>query len=117
METEFSGVAKRPDQRIVVTKRWTMTHDLSEYIKVVRRFVDRTISADEFERRYLRMFKDDVSIRPEAEYEVLNRLFTDVDVYSPNPQLRGTDGLDEEQLRDSACAALVALSARPSVAE
>jgi hypothetical protein len=90
---------------------------LTEYIQLIQLFINPAISAGEFERRYLRMFKDDPTIRPEAEYDVLNRLFSDLDVYLPDPGLRSAGGLDEEQLRSTAAAAfgvLVELSQHTS---
>ena len=84
-------------------------HILSEYAELIKMFVNRNLSAKDFEQRYLRMFKEDSTIRPEREYEVLNRLFSDVDVFSADPALRSKDGLDEEQLRSSAESALVLL--------
>ncbi len=88
-------------------------HTLSEYIELIRLFANHSLSASEFEQRYLQMFNKDPTIRTEAEYEVLNRLFSDVDVFSADPELRPIDGLDEEQLRSAAESAHAALSARP----
>lgn len=86
------------------------TRALSEYKELIQLFVNRAISANEFEYRYLRMFKDDPTIRPEAEYDVLNRLFSDLDAFSPEPELRSEDSLDEEQLRSAATSALEELT-------
>ena len=86
-----------------------MTRDLSEYAKLIQAFVNGAISASDFERAYLRMFKDDPTIRPEAEYEVLNGLFGDVDAFNSDPGLRSLGGLDEEQLRSAAASALALL--------
>ena len=88
-------------------------HTLSEYIELIKLFANRALSGSEFEQRYLRMFKEDPTIRPEVEYEVLNRLFSDVDVFSAEPELRSKDGLDEEQLRSAAESALAALGVQP----
>src|SRR5262249_2521414 len=82
---------------------------LSEYKDLIRLFVNRLIPVADFERRYLRMFKDDPAIRSENEYEILNRLFGDIDAFSADPELRSERGLDEEQLRAEADAALDAL--------
>lgn len=90
-----------------------ISRPLSEYRDLIRDFVDRGISVGEFERRYLRMFKDDPTIRSEDEYGILNQLFGDVDAFSPDPELRSTDAVDEEQLRAAAQSALVALSKLP----
>lgn len=79
---------------------------LSEYVDLIARFVGREMAADEFERGYLRIFKDDPTMRNEEIYDVLNGLFACVDAFSPSSELRGTDGLDEDQLRAAASEAL-----------
>jgi len=56
-------------------------HTLSEYIELIRLFANHSLCASEFEQRYLQMFNKDPTIRTEAEYEVLNRLFSDVDFF------------------------------------
>ena len=86
---------------------------LSEYRDLIQDFANRRISVGDFERRYLRMFKDDPTIRSEDEYEILNQLFGDVDAFSPDPKLRSADGLDEEQLRAAAERTLSALCHLP----
>jgi hypothetical protein len=87
-----------------------MNHQgLSGYKDLIQLFISRAISASEFERSYLRMFKDDPTIRPEFEYEILNGLFGEVDAFSPGPALRLEGSLNEEQLRSAAESALKAL--------
>ena len=93
-----------------------MPHTLSEYIELIKLFANRALSASEFEQRYLRMFKEDSTIRPEVEYEVLNGLFSDVDAFSAESELRSKDGLNEEQLRSAAESALATLRAQPGSA-
>ncbi len=88
-----------------------VSRNLSEYRDLIQEFVNRRITVGEFERGYLRMFKDDATIRSEGEYEILNQLFGDVDAFSSDADLRSADGLDEEQLRAAANGALIALSA------
>ena len=84
------------------------SRELSEYKDLIQLFVNRRISVSEFERTYLRMFKDDPTIRPEREYEILNGRFRDLDAFSAEPELRSAGGLDEEQLRSAANSALMA---------
>jgi hypothetical protein len=85
-------------------------HTLVEYIQLIRSFVNGKISGSTFEKAYLRMFKEDPTIRPDAEYNVLNELFSDVDVYCPDAEIRPSGGLDEEGLRSKASRALSALN-------
>jgi hypothetical protein len=84
---------------------------LSEYVTLIRNFVEGGVSAHEFERDYLQMFKSDVARRPRQQFEILNRLFSDVDAYCADPDLRSDDDIDENQLRTSAGSALRELKA------
>ena len=85
-------------------------HNLVEYQDIINRFVSGRLGVSEFEMRYLRMFKEDSTLWPSAEYEILNGLFSAVDAYCENPDLRQPFSLDEEQLRAEAQAALRALA-------
>ena len=87
-----------------------MQHDLAEYQDLISRFVSGRFGVAEFETGYLRMFKEDSTIWPDAEYEILNDLFSAVDAYCENPALRQPISLDEEQLRAEARDALRALA-------
>ena len=69
------------------------------------------LSSLTFEREYLDMFKNDETESVGEEYEVLNELFSDVDAFCADPELRDSDDLDEEQLRQRAGIALEKLSA------
>lgn len=86
-------------------------HTLSDYVQLIDSFVHGGISALEFERVYLQMYKEDPTIRPESEYEILDRLFSDVDAFCADSGLRSIDDLDEEQLRAEARTALGRLRA------
>jgi Bacterial self-protective colicin-like immunity len=81
-------------------------HELSDYVQLIDSFVHGEISALEFERVYLQMFQEDPTMRPEAEYSILDRLFADVDTFCDDPDLRDIDDLDEKQLRACARTAL-----------
>ena len=89
-----------------------MLPDLADYIQLIGSFVDHRITAEEFERLYLRMFKDDLVIRPDEEYQILNQLFSDVDVLCTDPTIRPPDGIDENELRKAARLALAGLVRR-----
>ena len=87
-----------------------MQHGLAEYQDYINRFVSGRLGVDEFETGYLRMFKEDSTIWPDAEYQILNDLFSAVDAYCENPALRQPFSLNEEQLRMEAQRALRALA-------
>lgn len=75
---------------------------LSEYQRLIHEFISGSVSAAEFERRYLDLFKSDDSIREENIFLVLDRLFSDVDVFCSDPAIRGKNDLDEQGLLDAA---------------
>jgi hypothetical protein len=58
---------------------------LGEYQDIINRFVDGQVGVVEFESGYLRVFKQESTIRADAEYEILNDLFHAVDADCDNP--------------------------------
>ena len=74
---------------------------LDPYVHLMKSFVENKIDANEFERRYLSMFKSDTNSWTEAEYETLNNLFGEVDAFCADPELRDEGDIDEEQLREA----------------
>lgn len=61
---------------------WPMkAKDLYSYLELMTQFESGAIVADEFERGFLRCFKDDARDFPAAVYEILNGLFYAVDAY------------------------------------
>lgn len=84
---------------------------LAPYIALIESFLDGRSSPLTFEREYLEKFKGDGTDWPEAEYEVLNELFSDVDAFCADLELRDPGDLDEEQLKQRARKALERLSA------
>jgi hypothetical protein len=72
---------------------------LSPYINLIRSFLNGEIAVTDFERRYMRLFKDDNTKWSQTEYEVLNELFSDIDAFCADPRLRRSGDLDEPQLR------------------
>lgn len=81
-------------------------NQLSEYIRLIKAFLERQIEAQTFERLYLETFKSDATAWSEDEYEVLNDLFGDLDAFCDDPELCGPDDLTETQLRERAAVAL-----------
>ena len=67
------------------------------YIDLIREFVDRRIDADEFETRYLALFKQETGRFADHDlFETLDELFADVDEYVSDPALRDSpEDLDE----------------------
>lgn len=50
-----------------------------KYAQLISSFIDRKISAREFESRYLKLFKNDQDQVRSREFDILDRLFADVD--------------------------------------
>jgi len=71
---------------------------LEEYVAKLRQFVDGDITACQFEESYLKIFKNEEKVLPEHVFEVLNELFTDVDSFCSDPELRDDEDLDDTEL-------------------
>ncbi|MFL1484372.1 colicin immunity domain-containing protein [Marinobacter sp. LN3S78] len=87
------------------------TPEIAMYQRLIEEFVSGQIKADEFESQYLTLFKQQTGELPEPEFETLNQLFTDVDAYCADPELRDEDDISEEELVASAKSALQQLRA------
>lgn len=75
----------------------------AKYRELVSRFIDRQISAQQFQSAYFMVFKNDEDQVPGVEFKILDRLFADVDDYTADPELRKrAGGLDDEELRTRA---------------
>lgn len=83
---------------------------LDPYIHLMKSFLENKIDANDFERRYFSMFKNDTSSWTEAEYENLNYLFGELDAFCADPELRGENDIDEDQLREATKMTLAKLS-------
>jgi self-protective colicin-like immunity protein len=82
---------------------------LSDYLRLIEEFLSHRLAATDFERMYLRMFKEDSTIRPDQQYEVLNALFAAAEAFCDDPSIAGTGALDEDGFRAEAMRALEAL--------
>ena len=60
---------------------------MDKYIKLLEEFVDNKITADEFERRFIQLFKGDNNLQPGTEFKILDKLFADVDAYCGDSDL------------------------------
>ncbi len=76
---------------------------MDKYIKLLEEFAGGKISADEFEQRFLQLFKGDNNLQPGREFQILDKLFADVDAYCSDPDLIEDPRFDigEVQLRVS----------------
>lgn len=82
---------------------------IEQYILLITQFVIGEITASQFESRYLKMFKNEEDQFPEHVYDALNKLFSDVDCYCGDPDLRDDEDLDDEELLGCAKQALESL--------
>jgi hypothetical protein len=84
-------------------------NNVEAYVQLIKSFLEKMIDVEEFERRYLSMFKSDTSSWTEPEFEALNGLFAEVDAFCADPELRDENDIDEDQLREAASATLARL--------
>lgn len=83
-----------------------MENELKKYISVITDFTSRKITVDEFEKKYLKMVKEETFIFEDKIFKVLGTLFSDVDAYCGDIDIRDEDDIDENQLLESAKIAL-----------
>jgi hypothetical protein len=83
-----------------------MSDRLDQYITLISSFVTDKITATDFEREYLKLFKADETEWPEAEFAILDELFGEVDAFCADPQLRDENDLDEYELKERCKVAL-----------
>ena len=83
------------------------TRMADRYKQLISKFVDREISASEFESCYLALFKSDRSKVGGEKFNILDRLFADVDAFEADPELRKQvyGGIGDEELLGCARAA------------
>ena len=82
---------------------------IDKYIVLITQFVSGEITASQFEASYLEMFKNETETLPEDIFNVLNSLFSDVDAYCGDSDLREDGDLTEEELLACAKKALKTL--------
>jgi len=84
------------------------------YLELLERFLTRKLSLMDFQRAYLRQFKDETRDMDDALFELLDEFFGDLDSFSADPALlaaRPDFYLDEAGLRDKAENVLLRLRA------
>jgi hypothetical protein len=80
---------------------------MTKYITILKEFVSKKIPANEFESQFLEMFKNETAPISEREFQILDKLFGDVDAYCNEPNLFDPEfDIDEAELRLSAQKAL-----------
>lgn len=72
------------------------------YIQVLSRFLEKSVSVNDFEKEVLDLLRHDNSKWEKGYYAVLNRLSIDVDAFCSNPELFDKEqDITEDQLRYS----------------
>ena len=77
------------------------TLNINTYRKLIFQFVNKEISADQFEKDYIslfREFRDTGKVLEDVVLDIISELFTDVDAYCSDPELRDDDDIDEIEL-------------------
>ncbi len=72
--------------------------DLLKYKQLIFDFVSGKIPVEEFEPSYLKMAKEEQVIFNNSIYQIIGTLFSDVDAYCGDPELRDDDDIDEVEL-------------------
>jgi len=86
-----------------------MSDAYADYGDILTRFLEGTISAEEFQRAYLSQFKNEKRHLNEPLFELLDGLFGDVDAFTADPELLAENPrfyLDEAALREKTAQAL-----------
>ena len=73
-------------------------YEFKEYFNVMESFQTGKIDASDFEGRFLDLFKREQRVFPEKVFNILNKLFSDVDCFVSDPQLRSLTDFNEAQL-------------------
>ena len=87
---------------------------MDEYCELIEKFLERKISAKQFESQYLDIFYEKDEPRSEEVFKIIEKLFFDVDAYTDLPIEPEDDPLfniDEDELRKRASKALEDLRA------
>ena len=79
-------------------EKWAV--DLVQYVILIRAFLEKRLTGQEFQLLYFSLFKSDSRHRPHEIFDILDGLFADVDEYCYDDELRQrVGGIDESQLR------------------
>lgn len=79
---------------------------IDQYADLIRSYTSGSMGSSDFEREYLRMFKNQDGLMDDNAFSVLDSLFSDVDSFCPNPEIRDESDIDEPTLRSKCQVAL-----------
>lgn len=85
--------------------------DFFGYDLLINKFLDKEISAQDFEKAYLDKYLDDKEPIDEDLFLILDWLFAEVDGFSHDKNVFPEDHVNEDQLRESAAKTLKDLCA------
>ena len=86
-----------------------MTSVAAEYMRIMQEFLDGTISTTEFEQSYFAKFKNETREIEEAQFEVLDELFGDLDAFTSDLDLIAQNPafyINEPQLKEKVAIAI-----------
>jgi len=72
---------------------------LDEYEKLMTIFLDRKITAKEFESRYLSLFKNDNYLYSDDDFVPIEMAFSALDAFCAEDEIFDENDIDEGQLR------------------
>ena len=75
---------------------------ISDYLSLIKQFLDNELTALEFEFSYLKMYTNDDRWEGEEIYEILNTLFYSVDEFVSDPTITGEGYINEAEFREAA---------------
>ena len=82
-----------------MTASFDQLPDISMYVDLIEQFISGSITAAEFEGRFIQQMKAERRTLGEPVYPILQELFEDADAYVKQPELRTEpEDLDDEQL-------------------
>jgi hypothetical protein len=88
-----------------------MNQHIHGYEILIGNFVDKKISAEEFEEAYLDKYLNDQNSMSEELFQILDWLFAEVDYFSNDPETFPNDYVTAEQLHETAYNSLQELHA------
>lgn len=83
--------------------------EAEDYWQLINTYLNREIDVAEFEKSFLERFKNEQRQFSDEVFTTLDRLFSDLDMFCAEDELRDEDELDEGQLRKACERALMSL--------
>lgn len=80
---------------------YRMDNKIAEYKELLRSFIMDEIDAISFEKKFFSLYKNDEIKWNNQVVSILFELFSDVDAYCSEPELRDDEDLDEIELKES----------------